>query len=159
MAVFHQRPYINLLLAVFYMENSSLLRHQIISNLIDQRTEKVADAAVILWEQMAAQIISIIGEGGFNSLYDRSLFLTQSTFPWLSANSTASSTGQRFAELKKSFEVQSPGQAREANSLLLITFTDILASLIGEQLTTSILRTSWTNDALVSSPGKEFKNE
>jgi len=141
------------------MENSSLLRHQIISNLIDQRTEKVADAAVILWEQMAAQIISIIGEGGFNSLYDRSLFLTQSTFPWLSANSTASSTGQRFAELKKSFEVQSPGQAREANSLLLITFTDILAaSLIGEQLTTSILRTSWTNDALVS-PGKEFKNE
>jgi hypothetical protein len=143
---------------VFYMENSSLLRRQIINNLMDQHTVKVADAAINLWEQMATQIISIVGEGGFNSLYERSLFLTQSTFPWLSENSTASPTGQRFAELKKSFEGQSPVQASEANSLLLITFTDILASLIGEQLTTSILRSSWGNDAS-DSPGKEFKNE
>jgi hypothetical protein len=140
------------------MENSGLLRHQIINNLIDQRTEKVADAAVILWEQMATQIILIIGQGGFNSLYERSLFLTQSTFPWFSANSTTSPLGQRFADLKKCFEGQPPVQAREANSLLLITFTDILASLIGEQLTTSILRSSWGNSALVG-PGKEFKNE
>jgi len=29
----------------------------------------------------------------------------------------------------------------------LITFTDILASLIGEALTTSILRSAWGNDA------------
>lgn len=140
------------------MENLSLLRHRIINHLTAKRTEKVADAAVILWEQMAAQIILIIGQGGFNSLYGRSLFLTQSTFPWLSADSTASQTGQRFAELKKSLEGQSLMQARKANSLLLITFTDILASLIGEQLTTNILRSSWGNGALASSD-KEFKNE
>ncbi|HEY8095012.1 MAG TPA: hypothetical protein VIE65_02825 [Methylobacter sp.] len=140
------------------MENSSLLRHKIINSLMAQRTEKVADAAIIIWEQMATQIILIIGQGGFNSLYERSLFLTQSTFPWLSANSTASPTGQRFADLRKSFEGQSPVQVCEANSLLLITFTDILASLIGEQLTTSILRSSWGNSALVGL-GKEFKNE
>lgn len=140
------------------MENSNLLRHKIINNLMIKRTEKVADAAIILWEQMAAQIILIIGQGGFNSLYERSLFLTQSTFPWLSANSAASPTGQRFAELKKSFEEQSPAQAREANSLLLMTFTDILASLIGERLTASILRSAWGNDASDKS-GKEFKNE
>ncbi|MDP1771042.1 MAG: hypothetical protein Q8L15_02065 [Methylobacter sp.] len=139
------------------MENSSLLRHQIINNLMAQHTEKIADAAINLWEQMATQIISIVGEGGFNSLYARSLFLTQSTFPWLSADSTASKTGQRFAELKKSFEGQSPVQVSEANSLLLITFTDILASLIGEQLTTSILCSAWGNDASDGS-GKEFKH-
>ena len=44
-------------------------------------------------------------------------------------------------------ERQTPEHAREANLLLLITFTDILASLIGEQLTTSILRLAWENDA------------
>ena len=44
-------------------------------------------------------------------------------------------------------ERQTPAQASEANRLLLITFTDILASLIGEQLTTSILRLAWANDA------------
>ena len=60
------------------MDTSDLLRHQIITSLMAQHTEKVADAAVSLWEQMATQIISIVGEGGFNSLYARSVFLTQS---------------------------------------------------------------------------------
>ena len=57
-----------------------------------------------------------------------------------------------------SLEGQTPVQASEANSLLLITFTDILASLIGEQLTTRILCSAWGNDAQ-DRPDKEFKNE
>jgi hypothetical protein len=40
-----------------------------------QPTGKVADAAIKVWEQMAIQIISIVGEDGFNALYARSLFL------------------------------------------------------------------------------------
>ena len=140
------------------METSDLLRHQIIKNLMAQHAEKVADAAIDLWEQMATQIVSIVGEGGFNSLYARSVFLTQSTFPWLTAGSLSSQTDHRFAELKMSFEGQTSAQVSEANSLLLITFTDILASLIGEQLTTSILRSAWGYDAS-DMAGKEFKNE
>ncbi|MFZ2404832.1 MAG: hypothetical protein WAW41_06820 [Methylobacter sp.] len=142
----------------FSMETSSLLRHRIIKNLMPEPTEKTADTAIILWKQMATQIILIVGEGGFNSLYERSMFLTQSTFPWLSAGSPSTQTDQRFEDLKKSFEGQTPVQVGEANSLLLITFTDILASLIGEQLTNSILRSAWANDAS-DSPGKELKNE
>lgn len=138
------------------MENSSLLRHQIINKLMAPHAEKVADAAINLWEQMATQIISIVGEGGFNSLYARSLFLTQSTFPWLLADSPSSQAGQRFEKLKISLEGQSPVQAHEANSLLLMTFTDILASLIGERLTTSILCSAWGNDAS-GRFGKEFQ--
>lgn len=133
------RPIIDISL----METGNLLRHQIIENLMAQHTEKVADAAINLWEPMAAQIISIVGEGGFNSLYARSVFLTQPTFPWLAASLLSPQTDRRFAKLKMSLEAQSPSQAIEANSLLLITFTDILASLIGEQLTTSILRLAW----------------
>jgi len=140
------------------METIDLLRHQIIKNLMAQHTEKVEDAAIDLWERMATQIVSIVGEGGFNSLYARSVFLTQSTFPWLTAGSLSSQTDHRFAELKMSFEGRTPAQASEANSLLLITFTDILASLIGEQLTTSILRSAWSYDAS-DRPCKEFKNE
>jgi len=49
-------------------------------------------------------------------------------------------------------------QASAANSLLLIKFTDILASLIGEGLTTSILRSAWGNDA-PNRAGKELKHE
>ncbi|MHB1592283.1 MAG: hypothetical protein ACYCTW_12250 [Sulfuricella sp.] len=140
------------------MDTSDLLRHQIIISLTEGHTEKVADAAINLWEPMATQIISIVGEGGFNSLYARSVFLTQSSFPWLAASSLSPQNDCRFAELKTSLEGQTPAQASAASSLLLLTFTDILAALIGEQLTTRILRSAWGNDAS-DRAGKEFKNE
>jgi len=140
------------------METSELLRHRIIKNLVAQHPEKAADTAINLWEQVATQIISIVGEGGFDALYARSVFLTQSTFSWLAVSSLSAQADYRFAELKMSFEDQSPVQVGEANSLLLINFTDILASLIGEQLTTSILRSAWSFDAS-NRAGKEFKNE
>jgi hypothetical protein len=128
------------------METSDLLRYQIIKSVIAQHPEK--GAAINLWEQMASEVISIVGEGGFNSLYARSLFLSQSTFPWLAAASLSAQTDSRFAELKTSFAAQTPAYVNEANTLLLITFTDIMASIIGEQLTMGILRSAWGNDAL-----------
>jgi hypothetical protein len=140
------------------METRDQLRHQLIEGLMAPHTENVADAAIDLWEQMATQIISIVGEDGFNSLYARSVFLAQPKFPWLAANSLSPQADQRFAELKKHFEEQTPSQAREANSLLLLTFTGILAALIGELLTTRILRSAWGNDASYST-SKESKND
>ncbi len=140
------------------MGTSDLLRHQIITSYTAQHTEKIADSAIILWEQMAAQIISIVGVEGFNSLFARSAFLTQSTFPWLSASLLSPQNDHRFEALKTSLEGQTSAQASAANSLLLLTFTDILASLIGEQLTTRILRSAWGDDAS-GGTDKEFKNE
>jgi hypothetical protein len=140
------------------MQTSNRLRHQITNSLMARHTESVADAAIDLWEQMAAEIISIVGEGGFNSLYARSVFLAQSKFPWLAASLPLAQADQRFAALRASLEGQMPAQAGAGNSLLLITFTDVLAMLIGEELTTNILRLAWGDDAS-NSPGKELKNE
>ena len=140
------------------MKTSDRLRRQITGSLAAQHTKTVADAAIGLWEQMAAEIILIVGEDGFNSLYARSVILTRSTFPWLAANSQSAQSVNRFSELKSSLEAQTPAQAREANSLLLITFVDILASLIGEDLMSNILRLAWGRGAS-DSAGKELKNE
>jgi len=140
------------------METSELLRQQLVKRLMAHTEEEVADTAIDLWEQIATQIISIIGEGGFDSLYLRSVFLTQSTYPWLAAVLPQVKIDQRFTDLKISFEGQTPEQVSAANSLLLITFTDILASLIGEQLTNRILRSAW-GDSPSKMPGKEFQNE
>lgn len=142
----------------FIMETNCLLRHNIIKDRIAMNPEKVVDVAIRLWEQMATEIISIVGESGFNSLYSRSIFLTQSKFPWVGTSLKPPLTDQRFAELKIDFEGQTPAQASEANCLLLITFTDILASLIGEQLTTTILSSAWGNNAS-GKISKEFQNE
>ncbi len=102
------------------------------------------------------KLIAIVGEAGFNALYARSIFLSQTAFPWLAACVLPAQADDRFAELKKSLEGQAPAQASAANSLLLITFTDILVSLIGDQLTTNILHSAWGHDAS-DRVGKEFK--
>jgi hypothetical protein len=140
------------------METRDLPRHQLIERLLARHPENVADAAIDLWEQMATQIISIVGEEGFNALYARSVYLALPTFPWLMSSALPPQDGQRFAEFKKGLEEQSPSQAREANRLLLLTFTGILAVLIGEPLTTRILCSAWGDDASTST-SKEFKHE
>lgn len=141
------------------MKTDDLLRRQIIKDLIPKETENVADAAISLWKQLAARVISIVGEGGFNALYARSVHLSQSTFPWLAADAAKPPlTDHQFEELKISLEEKTPAQASEANSLLLITFTGILASLIGEQLTSSILRSAW-GGSVSDKSGPRYNNE
>lgn len=139
------------------MQTRDLLRHQLIKRLTTQRNEKGADAAVDLWTQMAAQLILIIGAGGFDSLYARTVFLSQSTYSWLAADSVAPQTDQRFACLKDGLQAQSATLAREANCRLLITFTDILASMIGENLTIRILDSAWHIDT-PDTADKEINN-
>lgn len=140
------------------MDTNSLRRQEIIQNRAPLlNTDSVADTAVLLWALMAGEIIPIVGESGFNSLYARSIFLAQPTFPWLAAGTRTPPGDHRFADLKTKLEGQTPADARAANHLLLITFTDILASLIGEELTASILRSAWGSDASQWA-AKESKN-
>lgn len=145
------------------MEDPALQRQQIIASLLAQQPENIADAAMSHWEKLADEIISIVGEAGFASLYERTLHLAQSTFPWLAPDSSPlqpapNPNGHRFVELGMRLANQTPAHAREAHRLLLTIFTDILASLIGEQLTAGMLREAWGNIASVTS-GKEIDNE
>ncbi|HET9113173.1 MAG TPA: hypothetical protein VFN66_04825 [Burkholderiales bacterium] len=123
-----------------------------------QHPEAVADVSIRLWESMASEIISIVGTGGFMSLYARSLHLVRPSFSWLVAEAASADKSHRFAQLKTSLAGQTPEQASAANIMLLITFTDILAALIGDPLTTSILGTAWGNTAS-DTADKESKNE
>ena len=132
------------------METSELQRRQLIEHLLTQQPDINAGQAVSLWQPMAAQIVAIVGEGGFNSLFSRCVFLSQSTFPWLATCVLTAQGKQRFVQLQSCFEAQTTAQIRAANGHMLITFTNILASLIGDQLTTRILRSAWL-DALSDS--------
>ncbi|MEO7622866.1 MAG: hypothetical protein ABIS30_07335 [Gallionella sp.] len=68
-----------------------------------QHDEKDAVLAIInLWERLAIQIISIVGDSGFYSLYTRSLLIAKIQMPWLEAASQLLQPDARFAELKRS---------------------------------------------------------
>jgi len=137
------------------MHTHDQLRHQRIRQHLANSSATSVGVNVVLWEQMAAQIISIVGEGGFKSLFARSVFLSQKTFPWLNADKLSSNAEHRFADFQVNLEQQPIEVSEEANCLLLINFTDILASLIGEQLTCSLLRSAWCMNA----SDKELTNE
>ena len=102
---------------------------------------------------LAAELIPIIGETGFATLFARSLYRNQTLFTWL-ASAPAPQQPQvlqhsatQFTTLKASLQTRSFTEATAANQALLITFTDILIVLIGEPLTIGILRAASGNDA------------
>ncbi|MDP2716002.1 hypothetical protein [Rheinheimera sp.] len=120
------------------MQIHDLPLRQLIIELTEPDAEKMLDTAIDRWQLIAAHMISILGEGGFNSLYERSVILTRSTFPWLLSSGWQPATEQRFIALRASLESQTTALASAADGLLLANFTAILESLIGAQLTTRI---------------------
>lgn len=112
-----------------------------------RRPDAVPDTSVQLWEQLSTELILLIGEGGFQALYERSVHLAKETFPWLVASVPPQVGDTRFASLKFRLAGRNRTEASEASIALLITFIDIVANLIGEILTTSILRSAWGDDA------------
>lgn len=121
--------------------------------MIDQLARRPAgeqiDLCLAMWRGLALQFNLIIGKGGFDALYKRSVHLARQTYPWL-----APVAGKDFDELRQSLLQQDAQQAGEACGALLIIFTDTLILLIGELLTTSILHVAWSDEAL-NTAGKE----
>lgn len=115
-----------------------------------QRPDAYLEQSMLLWERLAVQLISVIGEGGFNSLYARALHLSKKTFPWLAdcALPAPDADASQFDALKTCLGEREFAEASQASIRVLITFIDILTVLIGEHLTTSILRSAWGDDAL-----------
>ena len=45
----------------------------ILERLIQRRAQAVSEASSALWQALSASLVQIIGQEGFNDLYDRSL--------------------------------------------------------------------------------------
>jgi hypothetical protein len=87
--------------------------------------------------------MSLVGEKGFFILYSRSLHKSRATFPALPNFDVETSPTTWLSELEAALTEQDLVGLNAANYQLLITFTDILASLIGEDLTIEMLHASW----------------
>jgi len=108
-----------------------------------QRRDNVADGAIDLWQRLATELVVIIGEGGFQSLFSRSVQLTSAAFPWIAPIHSRSPIESQLLALKASLAGGEFPDATEASIYLLATFCDVLAGLIGDTLTDSILRSAW----------------
>jgi hypothetical protein len=127
------------------MENSC---NSLLSRAILQRPEAVVDVTVSLWERLAVALVSLIGEGGFQAVYQRSGMFAAARYPWLVLDSSPQHTNFQFAGLRRSLEVRDATEAGEASVVLLGIFLDILTSLIGELLMSNLLHSAWGDDFL-----------
>ncbi|MES2353603.1 MAG: hypothetical protein V4568_04210, partial [Pseudomonadota bacterium] len=79
---------------------TSDVRQQLIEAAMAKGTGDAGNIVLKLWRPLAFQLISIIGEGGFNALYARSIYLTHATFPWLILADVPCAADVRFTDLK-----------------------------------------------------------
>jgi hypothetical protein len=122
------------------------------------RAEGSADMAVRAWRRLAERLSPIIGERGFRVLYARSLLLAQPDFPFLLLPPPGSDAQESFfASLKQSLEGH-PALAADADRALLLTFTGLLNSLIGEGLTARLVHDA-PPDASAEGHSQESNND
>jgi hypothetical protein len=106
-----------------------------------------AEIASRKWEDIAARLTPIIGEGGFRSLYAHSVHLVQPRFPWLAGPDAPEQGRPFFAGLVQSLERQPPAVAAEAHRALVLSFTELLATFVGGALTSRLLQSSPPDDS------------
>lgn len=100
---------------------------------------RIADAAVVTWRGIDAALSPIIGQRGVAALYQRSLYLTRSDYPWLAGVHQATVRAGEFAPLHSVLTQQTSRSAAAANDALLAVFGALLARLIGTSLATRLL--------------------
>jgi hypothetical protein len=120
--------------------------HRQIEALLNREPAAVVAVTVASWTQLLPLLTSIIGEGGFKPLYNRSVRLAAVQFPWLAHQLAEPTNTQRFEGLRACLEAADLAEARQASALQFNLFLGMLASLIGEQLTARILRSAWPEE-------------
>jgi hypothetical protein len=109
----------------------------------DADAAQVANAVAAVWREIDAALYPIIGHGGVAALYNRSLNLTRTAFPWLGRADAGLLASVDPAALKDALAEQTVEEAAAGGSALLDTFRELLSSLIGPSLTDRLLRSVW----------------
>ena len=133
------------------------LYHEAIRTTLAQRAKDLSDAGAIAkatsdtWNQMAAQLVPVIGTHGVEALFKRSVHLTGATFPWLASSAKEMDDSASLpARVTMRLAGSEPDTAAQASYSLLVTFTELLATMIGHSLTKRLLAPVWTPPAPVA---------
>ncbi|QOY96698.1 hypothetical protein IM543_14810 [Massilia sp. UMI-21] len=91
------------------------------------------------WRHIAQHLCPLIGESGFCALFGRALHVIEPEHAWLAPEQPCRAPEQLFTSLEERLVLVDADRAAAANDALLRTFTQLLATLIGERLTQRLL--------------------
>jgi len=135
------------------------MNHETIRKTLVQRAgghpdaKAVANAAISTWHEASARLSPIIGGQGIDVLLRRSLHVAGKTFPALAEPTHEGRNNVLLANLQVRLSACETTLAIEASNALLVTFTELMSSLIGESLTERLLAPIWAS----SLPASEQK--
>jgi len=113
----------------------------------------VAEATLRTWQLMADRLAPVIGTKGVDTLFSYSLYLTCATYRWLEIAENHGENADLPASILARLSSREADAAAEAGYTLLVTFTELLATMIGESLTERLLLPAWVLPSLESKPG------
>lgn len=103
----------------------------------------VAIAAISTWHDASARLSPVIGGQGIDVLLRRSLHVAGKKFPSLAELTHEGRSNELLANLQVRLAACETALAVEASNALLVTFTELMSSLIGESLTERLLAPIW----------------
>jgi hypothetical protein len=109
----------------------------------DTDAAAVAAAARRAYDDLARVLTPLIGQVGIDALSARAVHLAQREYPWLATTREPEHAGGPFTPVNVSLERQDPALATEAAAAVLAILTGLLATFIGEPLTTRLMRQAW----------------
>jgi hypothetical protein len=116
---------------------------QRIGSATDASATATAEATIGTWRKVAVRLAPLIGPRGVDVLFRRALHQTSAAYPWLASAEAYADSAAALASLKARLVGQNSGMAAEASAALLLTFIELLATLIGEALTEHLLSPIW----------------
>lgn len=108
-------------------------------------SRRVAEAVVSALNDIDRALAPIVGKSGVAALFKRTVHLAGRTHSWLAVTKEGVPTAMDVdvTALTAAFEEQTAADAAAAGTLLLQTFHELLATLIGPSLTERLLRPVW----------------
>jgi hypothetical protein len=107
----------------------------------------LADTAVAIFQEIEARLSPVIGTRGVEVLLGRALHLTSASFPWLDLAPERGDFGAPVSALHQRLAARDAKEAFEGSLALLMTFTELLSTLIGTPLTRRLLTSVWAAPA------------
>jgi len=106
---------------------------------------QIADAVGQIWSEAAFALTPILGQEGVAALLKRSLFLSASTYAWLTITPTDDKKSIDLDALKALIANRTAEEATAGSSALFLQFYGLLTNLIGPSLADRILESAWVD--------------
>jgi hypothetical protein len=108
--------------------------------------QTIAVVAMGLNEHLFQRLAPVIGDMGITAVYARAVNLAKRQSPGILPISPSKIRNSRRIDLQEVLAQQEAGVALDGAVAIMTRFVELLAELVGEELTDHLLRDVWPND-------------